>query len=121
MHRTLSSAQTNGAYSQSVWGSRVLLSTLLLLAGNLAAADPPPAKEKSDAKESLATFRAYLPTIRLKAMLDNERQSVADLQMWLRTYEMYLDGGLVNQIERGQLEEGFLRNRLRVLRRERGQ
>ena len=118
MYRTLSSAQANRAYLQSVRGSLALLAALLLLGGNRAAAEPPPAKEKAEGKESPATFRAYLPTIRLKALLDNERQSVADLQMWLRRYEVYLDGGVVNQIERGQLEEGFLRNRLRVLRRE---
>ncbi|MGH7170945.1 MAG: hypothetical protein ACRELG_11760 [Gemmataceae bacterium] len=95
-----------------------MLVSLVLLGANRAAAEPPPAKEKSAAKEPPATFRAYLPTIRLKALLDNERQSVADLQTWLRIYEVYLVGGLVNLVQRGQLEEGLHRSRLRVLRLE---
>ncbi|HTU18288.1 MAG TPA: hypothetical protein VMG10_09545 [Gemmataceae bacterium] len=118
MHGTQSSAQTNRASAQSAWGSQVLLAAVLLFGGNLTAADPPQRKEKSDGKESPATFRAYLPTIRLKALLDNERESVADLEKWLQKYEIFLEGGAVNLIERGQLEEGFLRDRLRVLQLE---
>lgn len=97
-------------------GSRVLFLALVLFGGGLIAAAAPPAQEKSDAKESPASFRAYLPTIRLKALRDNERQSVADLEKWLQRYERYLQGGLVNLLQRGQIEEEYHRSRLRVLR-----
>jgi hypothetical protein len=65
------------------WESQVLVVALVLLGGKLAAAD----HEKMADEEPAASFRAYLPTIRLKALLDNERQSVADLETWLRKYD----------------------------------
>jgi hypothetical protein len=98
------------------WGSRVLAVALMLLGGNLANTAPPPDQEKSDAKGSPASLRAYLPTIRLKALLDNERQSVADLQQWLRKYAVWLEGGAVNLMQKGQIEEEYQRSRLRALR-----
>lgn len=98
------------------WTSRVLIVAVMLLGGKLVAAASPPDQGKADAIEPAATFRAYLPTIRLKALLDHERQSVADLEDWLRTYDRWLEGGLVNQIQRGQIEEEFHRSRLRALR-----
>lgn len=97
-------------------GSRVLFLALVLFGGGLIAAAAPPDREKPNAKESPASFRAYLPTIRLKALRDNERQAVADLEEWLGRYEVYLEGGLVNLAQRGQLEEEYHRSRLRALR-----
>lgn len=96
------------------WGSRVLVVAVVLFSGRLAAAAP--AEEKPDAKEPAATFRAYYPTIRLKALLDNERQSVADLEEWLRTYDVWLEGGLVNLMQRSQIEVELHRSQLRALR-----
>lgn len=116
MSHPLSSQSDELAVSRSRNRSRVLLCVVLMLAGSLASAADPPAKAKTDGKEAAAHFRAYLPVIRLKAKLDSERQEVANLEEWLRKYEIWLEGGAVNLIERSQIEEGYHRSRVRVLR-----
>ena len=68
MLRTLFSMHTK-------WASGVLVVALGLLGGKPAAAAPPSDQEKTEAKGPSASLRAYLPTIRLKALRDNERQS----------------------------------------------
>lgn len=65
-------------------GTRLLLLALLLLVSNRADAAPPADKEKVDNKQDLAQFRAYLPAIRAKALRDNERQHVLDLDRYFK-------------------------------------
>jgi hypothetical protein len=104
--------------SRWVGVSRILLFALLPFCGSWSSAAENPSKEKADANESRGLFRSYLPTIRLKALLDNERQSVADLENWLIKYDLWLPGGLVTSRQRQPIAEELLLGRLRVLRRE---
>ena len=117
MRHAFFSVQFQRILAKSATASRTLLITLLLGGGWASAADNP-IEEKADDKESRAALRAYLPTIRLKALLDNERQFVADLESWLRKYEVWMEGGLVTPIQRDQIVEELLRARLRVLQRD---
>jgi hypothetical protein len=97
---------------------RLFLVLLLLLCGSWASAADPPAKEKGDPKETLVLLRAYLPAIRCKALLEDERQSVADFKKLLQLSQAFVEGGFANQIQAQQVEEELLRSRLRLLRRE---
>lgn len=112
----LSSHLNHPFESRSRCESSALFFVLLMLAGTFARAAEPTEKLRTDAKESLASFRVYLPTIRLKSLRDNERQSVADLEKWLKYYDVWLEGGVVNLLQRGQIEEQYHRSRVRALR-----
>jgi hypothetical protein len=92
------------------------LAVVLMLAGSFASAAEPSAQEKTETKEPPDLFRAYLPTIRLKALLDCECQAVADLETWLKKYDLWMDAGLVSLAQRDQITEEFLNGRIRVLR-----
>lgn len=96
--------------------SRMPLAVVLMVAGSFASAAQPSAKEKTDTKEPPELFRAYLPTIRLKALLDCERQSVADLETWFRKYDLWMDQGFVSLAQRDQIMQELLEGRIRVLR-----
>jgi len=56
------------------------------------------------------------PRFASNALLDDERQSVADLETWLRYYEVWLEGGAVNRIQKRVIEKEYHRSRLRALR-----
>ena len=96
--------------------SRIPLAVVLMVAGSFASAAEPLAKEKTDPKEPPELFRAYLPTIRLKALLDCELQSVADLETRFRTYDLWMDAGLVSLAQRDQIMQEVLDGRIRALR-----
>lgn len=96
----------------------VCLTGILLFGDSWASAADTPAKEKADNKESLAQLRAYLPAIRCKALLENERQTVAQLKKFLALTRTFVEGGLVDSVQAGQVEEALLRARLRLLQRE---
>jgi len=113
MRRTFS-RQANRIRRRAAQASRILLCTLLLLAGVSTTAAAPP-EAKADAKQ----LRAYLPTIRLKAMFANEHDYAAELEDILKLYVIYLEGGLVNQDQKGEVEEQLLQARIRVLQRDR--
>ncbi len=66
----------------------------------------------TDTKEPPDLFRAYLPTIRLKALLDCERQAVADLETRFRTYDLWMDAGLVSLAQRDQIIQELLDGRI---------
>lgn len=77
-------------------GSRLFLSALLLFGGCWTSGADTPAKQKANSKESLAPFRAYLPTLRCKALLEEERKSVADLEQLLQLSRAFVEGGLAH-------------------------
>lgn len=119
MFRTFSSRAADLIGRRSAQRSSLLLCVLLPLIGVSAAAAPPPDDDKPDVKKSLVQLRAYLPTIRHKALLDSQRQYVADLEQSLERYEVFVGAGLTNQPQKGLVEEGLLRERIRLLRRDR--
>lgn len=101
-----------------VGGGRLFLTLLLLLGSSWASAADAPANEKADSKESLLQLRAYLPALRCKALLDDERQSVAELEKLLQLSQAFVEVELAHRVQAGQVEETLLRSRLRLLRRE---
>ncbi len=118
MFRTFSSRAAHVIRRHSTRKNAVLLCVFLSLLGLSAGAAPLTEGDKLEGKNSFAQLRAYLPVIRRKALLDNERQYVADLERWYRIYERYQESGLVNQIQLNQVEEAILQGRIRILRRE---
>src|SRR5947209_7064985 len=96
-------------------GRGAFLAALLMLAGPARAAPPGP---KPEAKEAADQLRAFLPTLRHKALLDNEREYAAALQKALRLYRACMDGGLVGVWHVNRVEEEVLRAGARALRRE---
>ncbi|HEY7428675.1 MAG TPA: hypothetical protein VH682_30880 [Gemmataceae bacterium] len=119
MLRTFSSRAAHSIYRHLARESGVLLYVLLPFFAVSAVAALPPDNDKTDVKKSLVQFRAYLPTIRHKALLDNQRRYVADLERSLELYEVYVAGGLTNQFQKGLVEEGLLKERIRLLQRDR--
>ena len=116
MYRTFSSRCVKPISHRPPWVGRILLGVFLLFAGVSARAAEP--DEKPAAKRSQAELRACLPTIRKKALFDNERENAAALRRCLGMYEVFLEGGLANTLDKGQVETAFLRSGIRVWQRE---
>ena len=119
MPHSLFSLQNPGIVLWSLGGGRLFLTAILLLGGSWASAADAQANEKAVGKEFRAQLRAYLPAIRCKALLENERQSVAELKKLLMLSQTFVDCGLADSVQAGQVEEELLRGRLRLLRRDR--
>ncbi len=54
------------------------------------------------------TPQGYLSTIQERAVLVNAYKNIQNLQRFLRLFEKYLEGGLVNQVQKGQVEQQLL-------------
>ncbi len=58
----------------------------------------------------LTTPQGYLSTILERANLVNYYKNIQALQRFLRLFEVFLEGGLVNQVQKGQVEQSLLQN-----------
>jgi hypothetical protein len=59
----------------------------------------------------------YLPTILRSAILANERSNVAAFEQYLRQYQNLEEGGAVNKLQVGRIEQQLLQGRVTVLLR----
>jgi hypothetical protein len=58
----------------------------------------------------LTTPQGFLSTIGERATLVNAYKNIQALQRFLRLFEVYLEGGLVNQVQKGTVEQQLLRS-----------
>ena len=58
----------------------------------------------------LITPQGYLSAIQERTVLFNYYKNIQSLQRFLRIFEVWLDGGLVNQVQKGSVEQSLLRS-----------
>jgi hypothetical protein len=63
----------------------------------------------------LTTPQGYLSTILERANLVNYYKNIQALQRFLRLFEVFLEGGLINQVQKGQIEQQLLQSIEQVL------
>ncbi len=56
------------------------------------------------------TPQGYLTTINERGVLVNSYKNIQNLQRFLRLFDAYLEGGLINQVQRGTVEQSLLGN-----------
>lgn len=58
----------------------------------------------------LITPQGYLSAIQERTVLINYYKNIQAYQRFMRIFEVWLEGGLVNQVQKGQIEQALLRN-----------
>jgi hypothetical protein len=63
----------------------------------------------------LITPQGYLSSIQERTVLFNYYKNIQTLQRFLRIFDVWLEGSLVNQVQRGSVEQGLLRSYENIL------